>query len=72
MPRQGGATIVDNLEILNVDAILNPFQSGETIALLAEFKLYLNDYLQGLTTSSVNSLADIIAFNKNNPDLVCY
>lgn len=64
-----GATIIDDLEISNIDVILDPFQSGETAAMLAEFKLSLNDYLQGLTESPVRSLADIIAFNKNNPDL---
>jgi len=37
---------------------------------MAEFKLSLNDYLKDLITSPVWSLADIIAFNKNNPDLV--
>lgn len=66
---QQGATIIDDLEISNIGVILDPFQSGETVAMLAEFKLSLNDYLQGLTESPVRSLGDIIAFNKNNPDL---
>lgn len=50
---------------------MNPFQSGELVALLAEFKLSINDYLKELT-SQVKSLSDIIAFNLNNPDQVCY
>ncbi|KAL3539064.1 hypothetical protein ACH5RR_002430 [Cinchona calisaya] len=66
---QQGATIIDDLEISNVEIILDPFQSGETMAMLAEFKLSLTDYLQDLTESPVRSFSDIISFNKNNPDL---
>ncbi|KAF7848682.1 hypothetical protein BT93_L1741 [Corymbia citriodora subsp. variegata] len=65
-----GATIVDNLEIHNVGIILNPYQSGEMALLLAEFKHTLNEYLGGLSNSPVKSLAEVIAFNTNNPDLV--
>ena len=61
---------MDNLEIDNVDVILDPSQSGELIALLAEFKVYVNEYLKELTKSPVMSLADIIAFNSDNSDLV--
>ncbi|XP_052191849.1 probable amidase At4g34880 [Diospyros lotus] len=67
--RQSGATVVDDLEIANVDVILDPYQSGEEVVLLAEFKLALNDYLKELITSPVRSLSDVIAFNDNNPDL---
>ncbi|CAL5377043.1 unnamed protein product [Camellia sinensis] len=67
--RQGGATIVDNLEITNVDVILDPYQSGEVMVMLAEFKLARNDYLKGLITSPVWSLSDVITFNMNNADL---
>lgn len=67
--RRGGATIVDNLEMANIDVILDPYQSGEVMAMLAEFKLSLNNYLKELVTSPVKSLADIINFNLNNPDL---
>ncbi|CDP18700.1 unnamed protein product [Coffea canephora] len=43
---------------------------AETVAMLAEFKLtLLHDYLEGLTESHVLSFAEIISFNKNNPDL---
>lgn len=61
---------MDNLEIANINTIVNPSQSGELTLMMAEFKLFLNDYLKDLLTSPVRSLADIIAFNKNNPDLV--
>jgi amidase len=64
---------VDNLEIANLDVIQNPARSGELTAMLAEFKVTLNDYLKELISSpvrTVRSLADIIAFNQNNPELV--
>ncbi|PSS25996.1 Amidase [Actinidia chinensis var. chinensis] len=67
--RQSGATIVDDLEITNVEVILDFSKSGEAVALMAEFKLALNDYLKELISSPVRSLADVIAFNTNNPDL---
>ncbi|KAJ9189602.1 hypothetical protein P3X46_000876 [Hevea brasiliensis] len=67
--RQGGATVLDNLQILNIDVIMDPNQSGEEMVLLAEFKLTINQYLQELVKSPVRSLADIITFNNNNPDL---
>ncbi|GMP37615.1 hypothetical protein CsSME_00009218 [Camellia sinensis var. sinensis] len=67
--RQGGATIVDNLEITNVDVILDRYQSGEVMVMLAGFKLARNDYLKGLITSPVWSLSDVITFNMNNADL---
>ncbi|XP_018718489.2 probable amidase At4g34880 [Eucalyptus grandis] len=67
--RNNGATIVDNLDIENIDIILNPSQSGEMALLLAEFKHTLNEYLGGLSDSLVKSLAEVIAFNSNNPDL---
>ena len=61
---------MDNLEIANLDVIRNPARSGELTAMLAEFKVTLNDYLKELISSPVRSLADIIAFNKNNSELV--
>ncbi|KAK3028673.1 hypothetical protein RJ639_037853 [Escallonia herrerae] len=67
--RQGGATVLENLEIASIDVIMDPFQSGEEVATLAEFKLALNAYLKELLTSPVRSLADIISFNLNNPGL---
>lgn len=61
---------MDNLEIADIDIIMDPSQSGELIALLAEFKLSINDYLAELINSTVKSLSDIIAFNLNNTVLV--
>ncbi|XP_050231237.1 probable amidase At4g34880 [Mercurialis annua] len=67
--RQGGAVIVDNLEIANIETILNPNASGEAVALLAEFKISLNAYLRMLVASQVRSLADVIAFNQKFVDV---
>lgn len=67
--RQAGAVIVDNLEIRNIEIIYDPYQSGREPALRSEFKQSLNVYLKELITSPVRSLADVIAFNKNNPCL---
>jgi amidase len=50
--RQRGATILDNLEIADIDTIMNPSQSGELIATLAEFKLSINNYLEDLINSN--------------------
>lgn len=66
---RGGATVVDNLEIANIDVIMDPDQSGEDLVMLAEFKETINKYLEELVKSPVRSLADIIAFNTNNPEL---
>ncbi|GMY05509.1 probable amidase At4g34880 [Fagus crenata] len=67
--RQGGAVLIDNLEIANIDVSLNATFSGEGTALLAEFKLSLNAYLKDLVSSPVRSLADVIAFNEKFSDL---
>ncbi|KAL3621358.1 hypothetical protein CASFOL_036270 [Castilleja foliolosa] len=67
--REKGAIVLDNLEIADIDVILDPLQCGEVFALMAEFKLSLNDYLKELSSSPVRSLSDIIAFNQNNPTL---
>ncbi|KAJ4826111.1 hypothetical protein Tsubulata_010963 [Turnera subulata] len=67
--REGGAIVVDNLEISGIDVILNPYESGELIAILAEFKLTINRYLEELVKSPVRSLTDIIDFNTRNPEL---
>ncbi|KAL5791159.1 hypothetical protein ACOSQ2_006047 [Xanthoceras sorbifolium] len=67
--RHEGAVLVDNLEIDNIDVTLNSTGSGETIALIAEFKLALNAYLKDLVASPVRSLADVIAINQKLSDL---
>ncbi|KAJ1398999.1 Amidase signature domain [Sesbania bispinosa] len=67
--RRRGAIIIDNLEIPNISDILDVEKSGEKGLIFAEFKISLNAYLQGLVDSPVKSLADVIAFNKMNPEL---
>ncbi|KAI4342404.1 hypothetical protein MLD38_027037 [Melastoma candidum] len=64
-----GAIVIDNLEIENVDVILDPRRSGEMIVMVAEFRRYLNEFLVELRSSPVRSLADIIAFNVDHPDM---
>lgn len=69
--REQGAVLIDNIEIANLNTILDANSSGESTALLAEFKIAINAYLQGLLHSPVRSLADLIAFNNKYSDLVC-
>ncbi|XP_072960404.1 probable amidase At4g34880 [Typha angustifolia] len=64
--RQRGAILIDSVEIANVSTILGVIESGEEVALGAEFKLALNSYLQQLAYSPVRTLADVIAFNNNH------
>ncbi|VVA15638.1 PREDICTED: putative amidase [Prunus dulcis] len=66
--RKRGAVLVDNLEIAHFDEIYYN-SSSESIALAAEFKIYLNTYLKNLVASPVRSLADVIAFNNKNSKL---
>ncbi|KAI3846680.1 hypothetical protein MKX03_029143 [Papaver bracteatum] len=67
--RHAGASIVDNLELDNLQMIWDTSQSGEEFALSSEFKQSLNVYLKDLVSSPVRSLADVIDFNKDNPSL---
>lgn len=64
--RKKGAILLDNLEIANASLIEDWNNSGEKLALLADFKLELNAYLSELVTSPVRSLADVIAFNNEH------
>ncbi|KAF9622693.1 hypothetical protein IFM89_032614, partial [Coptis chinensis] len=68
-PKASSAILVDNLNIINVDIILNSTVSGEALALVTEFKLYINAYLEERVTSPMRSLANIIAFNDKFSDL---
>ena len=61
---------MDNLTIADIDMILEPNHSGEILVMMVEFKTSINAYLKELINSPVSSLADIIAFNENNPELV--
>ena len=58
------------MEIVNIGMILDYKASGEETALLAEFKISLNAYLKELVSSPVRTMADVIAFNNKNPELV--
>lgn len=65
--RKKGAVLVDNLDNANISKINS---IDEVIAMLAEFKISVNNYLEELESSPVRSLSDVIAFNKKNSDLV--
>uniref|UniRef100_A0A0D9W2F7 Amidase domain-containing protein n=1 Tax=Leersia perrieri TaxID=77586 RepID=A0A0D9W2F7_9ORYZ len=65
--RQHGAVVIENLEIANLSIINDGAKSGLLTALLAEFKLNLNNYLTDLSYSPVHSLAEIIEFNNAHP-----
>ncbi|XAR72728.1 hypothetical protein NMG60_11019464 [Bertholletia excelsa] len=68
--RERGAIVVDHLHIEHIDSILNPHHSGELLVMMADFKMSINSYLkEELVNSPVKSLAEIIAFNNNNPEL---
>ncbi|KAJ1399004.1 Amidase signature domain [Sesbania bispinosa] len=67
--RRRGAIVIDNLEIPNISDVLDARKSGERDLILAEYKVYLNQYLEELDVSPVRSLADVIAFNKENSEL---
>ncbi|MBA0607613.1 hypothetical protein Godav_019891 [Gossypium davidsonii] len=55
--------------ILRESRYRDSIRSGELMLLQAEFKSSVNEYLKELAISSVRSLADIIDFNQNNPEL---
>ncbi|MCL7034138.1 hypothetical protein MKW94_003940 [Papaver nudicaule] len=67
--KQAGAVIVDNLAITNINSVLNSALSGEAQVEKFELKVALNAYLEGLVSSPVRSLAEVIAFNTKNPSL---
>lgn len=58
------------MKIDQIETILDPNESGELSIMMAEFKTHINIYLEELENSAVRSLADIIAFNENNAELV--
>ncbi|XVF00928.1 hypothetical protein REPUB_Repub04eG0044400 [Reevesia pubescens] len=49
--RARGATIIDDLEIANIDIISDATRSGELMLLLAEFKSSINEYLKEIAIS---------------------
>lgn len=64
--------VIDNLKIDEIETILDPSHSGEISIMAADFKTHINVYLKELENCPVRSLADIIVFNENNAELVCY
>jgi amidase len=64
--RQGGATVLDPVELPDWDKIHEP----EFTALRHEFKRDLNGYLSGLAGSHPATLAELIGYNKRNASRV--
>jgi amidase len=63
--RDGGAIVVDDLELPSVDVI----RPSELMVMMTEFKAGLDAYLADLESDlPVHSLADLIAFNTKNRD----
>ncbi|KAG7451518.1 amidase signature enzyme [Guyanagaster necrorhizus] len=64
-----GATVVDPADIPSAEEIVT--SNNETIVLDVDFKIELNRYFSGLikNPSGVRSLADLIKFNNDHPDL---
>jgi amidase len=61
--KRGGATLVDPIELPNMDKVNEP----ETLVFYYEFKAGLNAYLAGLGSKApVKSLAEVIAFNERS------
>ncbi|KAG5335744.1 hypothetical protein C0989_000487 [Termitomyces sp. Mn162] len=67
--RSLGATVVDPADLPSIDEI--KASKAETIVLDADFKIGLNKYLSHLLSnpSGVRTMADLIKFNDDNPDL---
>ncbi|KNZ80737.1 Putative amidase, partial [Termitomyces sp. J132] len=67
--RSLGATVVDPADLPSIDEI--KASKAETIVLDADFKIGLNKYLSHLllNPSGVRTMADLIKFNDDNPDL---
>ncbi|KAK0205143.1 amidase signature enzyme [Desarmillaria ectypa] len=64
-----GATVVDPADLPSAEEILR--SNNESIVLDVDFKIELNRYFAGLikNPSGVRSLADLIKFNDDHPDL---
>ncbi|XP_006462056.1 hypothetical protein AGABI2DRAFT_151641 [Agaricus bisporus var. bisporus H97] len=67
--RRLGATVVDPADIPSAEEIVR--SNNETVVLDTEFKVQLNQWFESLieNPSGVRSLADLIQFNDDNPDL---
>ncbi|KAF9036320.1 amidase signature domain-containing protein [Panaeolus papilionaceus] len=66
-----GATIIDPADMPGASELNNDTRRGEAMVLGIDLKDQLNDYLKKLTRrpEGVNSLADIIKFNNDHPEL---
>ncbi|KAJ7172945.1 amidase signature enzyme [Mycena crocata] len=64
-----GATVVDPADLPSADEFVT--SNNETIVLDVEFKVQLNEYYEALlrNPSGVRSLADLIKFDDDNPEL---
>ncbi|EKM81930.1 hypothetical protein AGABI1DRAFT_112120 [Agaricus bisporus var. burnettii JB137-S8] len=67
--RRLGATVVDPADIPSAEEIVR--SNNETVVLDTEFKVQLNQWFESLieNPSGVRSLADLIQFDDDNPDL---
>lgn len=66
--RKHGAVVMENLAVAtNLSTLLDDIGSNEWVAMEAEFKISLNEYLADLLYSPVRSLAQVIAFNNAHP-----
>ncbi|KAF4626720.1 hypothetical protein G7Y89_g11435 [Cudoniella acicularis] len=64
-----GRKVVSQVVITPASKITYEGQSGYTIFRNAKFRSQLDEYLQELESSPVRSLADVIKFNNEYPDL---
>ena len=64
--------MIENLDIANLSESRDNTKSGFLVAVPAEFKINLNNYLSDLSYTPVGSLAEIIAFNAIHPFEVCF
>ncbi|KAG6908653.1 hypothetical protein DXG01_003746 [Tephrocybe rancida] len=65
--RSLGATVVDPADLPAIDEIRAT--DGEARVIDADFKIGLNQYLSRLKMSRVRSMAELIQFNNDDPDL---
>ncbi|KAG6871798.1 hypothetical protein C0995_016438 [Termitomyces sp. Mi166 len=67
--RSLGATVVDSADLPSIDEF--KASNNETVVLDVDFKIGLNKYLSNLLSnpSGVKTLADLIKFNDDHPDL---
>ncbi|KAK3942604.1 amidase [Diplogelasinospora grovesii] len=67
--KEAGGEVVYPVDIPAYETFFHEGQPLLGMITNAEVKICVNEYIESLTTSSVKSLDDIIAFNKKNPSL---